>query len=255
MGRDFSISFSIGTKAFLNLSGGGSGPSRWPPPFRGRVGGGLPLPFAPEASFSVLIPLSFGMRSLYGLCVLVGSHLYPTEGCHWCLALYPSGWASSLCLRLLFPPCSCRRISWWSSLRPRVFESSRLFPVFFPFRGPTPVSRMFLSLRPSRSHSPIPSLAPSWWSPFPLLRRDFLSLSCYVLRVPSAFLCFGLVCRSCSHCRPSRAVSSLTVSVLCAWSLLRLGHLPTRWVPSEPMGFAVAPPISPYTGPGQSPRP
>ena len=26
-----------------------------------------------------------------------------------------------------------------------------------------------------------------------------------------------------------------------------------RWVPSEPMGLAVAPPISPYTGPGQSP--
>ena len=27
-----------------------------------------------------------------------------------------------------------------------------------------------------------------------------------------------------------------------------------RWVPSEPMGLAVAPPISPYTGPGQSLR-
>ena len=31
------------------------------------------------------------------------------------------------------------------------------------------------------------------------------------------------------------------------------GRLPIRWVPSEPMGLAVAPPISPYTGPGQSP--
>ena len=59
--------------------------------------------------------------------------------------------------------------------------------MFFPFRGPTPVSRMFLCLRPSRSHSPIPSLAPSWRSPCPLCRRALLTLSCYVLSVPSAF--------------------------------------------------------------------
>ena len=32
------------------------------------------------------------------------------------------------------------------------------------------------------------------------------------------------------------------------------GRLPMRWVPSEPLGLAVAPPISPYTGPGQSPQ-
>ena len=60
--------------------------------------------------------------------------------------------------------------------------------------------------------------------------------------------------RSRLHCRPSRAVSSLTVSIFCEWSLLRQGRLPMHWVPLEPMGFAVAPPISPYTGPGQSPR-
>ena len=126
--------------------------------------------------------------------------------------------------------------------------------MFFPFRGPTPVSRMFLSLRPSRSRSPIPSLAPSWWSPCPILWRALMTLSCYVLRVPSASLCISLVCRSRSHCRPSHAVSSLTVSILCTWSLLRLGHLPMRWVPSEPLGFAVTPPISPSTVPGQSPR-
>ena len=46
----------------------------------------------------------------------------------------------------------------------------------------------------------------------------------------------------------------MAVSILCLWSLLRLGHLTVRWVPLEPMGFAVVPPISPYTGPGQSPR-
>ena len=34
------------------------------------------------------------------------------------------------------------------------------------------------------------------------------------------------------------------------------GHLPIRWAPTEPepMGLAVAPPISPSTGPGQSPH-
>ena len=119
-----------------------------------------------------------------------------------------------------------------------------LSPGFFPFRGPTHVLRLFLCWRPRRSRSPIPSLTPSWWSPCLLLRRALLPLSGYVLSVPSAF----------SHCRPSRAVSSLMVSVLCAWSLLQLRHLPMRWVPSEPRGFAVAPPIPPSTELGQSPR-
>ena len=58
----------------------------------------------------------------------------------------------------------------WPSLRQRVCESSRLSLWFFPFRGLTPVSRLFLSLRPCWSRSHIPSLAPSRWSPCPLLR-------------------------------------------------------------------------------------
>ena len=138
--------------------------------------------------FLILMQMSFGMGSPCGSSVLVGSHLITNEGCHWWLALDPSGWASSLCLRLLFAPCCWRRVSWWSSLWPRAFESSRLSPVFFPFWGPTPLSRMFLSLGPGRSHSPIPSLAPSWWSPCLILRRALMTLSCCVLRVPSAFL-------------------------------------------------------------------
>ena len=32
------------------------------------------------------------------------------------------GWAFNLCLRLLFAPCHCRCVSWWSSLRTRVFS-------------------------------------------------------------------------------------------------------------------------------------
>ena len=47
-------------------------------PIRGRVGSGLPRPFAPVASFSVIIPLSFGMRSPLGqVCWLVPTCIRP----------------------------------------------------------------------------------------------------------------------------------------------------------------------------------
>ena len=64
--------------------------------------------------------------------MLVGSHLCATNGCRWCFALSPSGWASTLCLRLLLALCRYRRVYWWSSLRPRVFGCPWLSPVFFP---------------------------------------------------------------------------------------------------------------------------
>ena len=50
----------------------------------------------------------------------------------------------------------------------------------------------------------------------PYWRSLTMSWACHL-----PFLCFGLVCRSRSQCRPSSAVSSLTVSVLCVRSLLR----------------------------------
>ena len=75
----------------------------------------------------------------------------------------------------------------WPSLRPRFCESSSLSNWFLPFRGPTPISRLFVSLRPCRSRSPIPSLAPSRWGPCTLRRWAYLTLSGYVLSVPSAF--------------------------------------------------------------------
>ena len=72
------------------------------------------------------------------------------------------------------------------SLRRHVSESSSLSAWSFPFRGLSPLSRLFLSWRPCRSRSLIPSLAPSWWWPCPLLRWALLTLSSYVLGVPSA---------------------------------------------------------------------
>ena len=142
----------------------------------------------------------------------------------------------------------------WPSLRPRVCESSSLSLGFFPFRGPTPISRLFLSLRPRRSRSPIPSLAPSWWSPCPLMRWALLTLSGYILCVPSAFSLHR------SRLSIPFAISPLSRSVfadgirhLRAVALAE-GRLPMRWVLSEPLGLAVAPPISPYTEPGQPPH-
>ena len=72
------------------------------------------------------------------------------------------------------------------SLRRRVSESSSLSAWSFPFRGLSPFSCLFLSWRPCRSRSLIPSLAPSWWCPCPLLRWALLTLSSYFLSVPSA---------------------------------------------------------------------
>ena len=52
-----------------------------------------------------------------------------------------------------------------------------------------------------------------------------------------------------SHCRPSHAVSWLTVSVICERLLLRRGVSPWVGLRRSPWGLAVAPPLSPYTGP------
>ena len=64
--------------------------------------------------------------------MLVGSHLCATDGCRWCFALSPSGWASNLCLRRLLASCRYRRVSRWSSRGSRVFGCPWLSPVFFP---------------------------------------------------------------------------------------------------------------------------
>ena len=50
----------------------------------------------------------------------------------WVLRPFSFWMGFDLCLRLLFAPCRYRRISWWPSLRPRVFGGPWLSPVFFP---------------------------------------------------------------------------------------------------------------------------
>ena len=56
-----------------------------------------------------------------------------------------------------------------------------------PLRDPPPISRFVPRFETQLESLTIPSLAPSWWSPCPLLRWAFLSLYGYVLGVPSAF--------------------------------------------------------------------
>ena len=140
----------------------------------------------------------------------------------------------------------------WPSLQPQVCESSSLSDWFFPFKGPTPISHLFLSLRPRRSRSLIPSLALSWWSPCPLIRWALLTLSGYVLNVPSAFSLHRSRLSIPFATSPlSRSVFADGIRHLRAVALAE-GRFPMRWVPSEPLGLAVAPPLSLFTGPGQS---
>ena len=96
----------------------------------------------------------------------------------------------------------------WSSLRQRVGESSSLSAWSFPFWGLSPLSCLFLSWRPCWGRSLFPSLAPSWW-------WALLTLSDYVLSVPSVISLRRHRSSIPSHCRPSCTVSLLTVSVLC----------------------------------------
>ena len=88
--------------------------------------------------------------------------------------------------------------SWWFSwcpgaagalavTLPEAASQREFFPLclVLPLQGPV----TFLAFVPQlevRSESLIPSLAPSWWWPCPLLRWALLTLSSYVLSVPSA---------------------------------------------------------------------
>ena len=82
-----------------------------------------------------------------------------------------------------------------------------------PLRGSDTYLAFVPQLGACRSRSLIPSLAPSWWCPCPLMWWALLTLSGYVLCVPSAFSLRWSRWSIPSHCRPSRAVCLLTVSI------------------------------------------
>ena len=167
-----------------------------------------------------------------------------SAGCLLGLGFSPSGEASTS--------------SWWFSWRPgaagalavtlpEAASQREFFPLclVLPLQG----SVTFLPFVPqleALSESLIPSLAPSGRWPCPLLRWALLTLSSFFLSVP-----FAVSLRSIpSHCHPSCPMSLLTVSVIGARFAFAEGILPLHLVPWGPWGVAVAPPMSPYTGPG-----
>ena len=104
----------------------GSHPSRWGHPCGveaslSSIGTKVYCVFSFPLGCFFVLSLPFGIKSPYVSGVLVSFLFCATDGCRRCCALSPYGWASNLCLRLLFAPCHYRCVSWWSSLRTRVF--------------------------------------------------------------------------------------------------------------------------------------
>ena len=151
------------------------------------------------------------------------------------LGEFSFGRGFGLCLAILLAPWGCRR----AYCGPHCGrESARVLPSLL---GPSPsgvrhLSRVCSSVGGRRSRSLIPSLAPSWWCPCPLMRWALLMLSGYVLSVPSAFSLRRSRWSIPSHCRPSRAVSADGFRLWWALALAE-GRLPISWVPSEPLGI------------------
>ena len=133
----------------------------------------LSAPAAAGAFFLVVLAEAAGLREFLDLSFVLPwplvrfqGHLSCTSSC---LQVVFCAWQILLLGRGLQPLPVDSLCALWHSLRSRVCESSCLSNWFFPFRGPTPISRLFLSLSPCWSRSPIQSLAPSWWGPCPLL--------------------------------------------------------------------------------------
>ena len=150
-----------------------------------------------------------------------------SAGCLLCLPNSTSGEASASAWRFSWRPGAAGALTVALTVAASLREFYPLCLVL-PLRGLTPISRLFLSWRPCRSRSLIPSLAPSWWWPCPLLRWALLTLSGYVLSVPSAFSLRRSRWSIPSHCRPSCAVSLLTVSIIGGRFTLAEGRLPMR---------------------------
>ena len=153
---------------------------------RGEFAVGLRTRSHRRPLFLILMPMSFGMGSPCGSSVLVGSHLITNEVViggsprSFRMGFKPLSEASLRALLLAVRFLVILTVA--ASLREFKALSSVLH-----FLG-SDTSLAYVSLGPSRSRSPIPSLAPSWWSPCLILRRALMTLSCCVLRVPSAFL-------------------------------------------------------------------
>ena len=177
-----------------------------------------PLSEAPLCDLQPLVPFSwwsslrlcvFGGYWIYPMCVhgrrlafrATCSALPPVSRLSFVLGEFSLWLGFGLCLLILLAPwvCGCTYCG------PRCGgESARdLASAWsFPFRGPTCISHLFLSWGPCRSRSLIPSLAPAWWCPCPLMWWALLTLWGYVLSVPSAFSLRRSRWSIPSHCAP-----------------------------------------------------
>ena len=154
------------------------------------------------------------------------STLPPVSRLSFGLGVFSFGWGLGLCLPFILVHWGCRRT--YCAL-PEAASLREFFPSLlgpFPFGGLLPLSRLFLCWRPCRSCSLIPSLAPSWWWPCPLQRWALLTLSGYVLCMPSAVSLRRSRWSIPSLCRPSCTVSLRTVSVIGARFAFAEGRLP-----------------------------
>ena len=168
---------------------------------------------------------------------------------------------SSLCRRLRFALCRRKHFFCWPSLRPNGLVSCRLFPSWSPLWVSMPASRLCRSLLPSRSRSPVPSLAPSWLSPCPILRLVLMTTFFCALCGPSAFILTGLgLCLLSAIAFLCRLVALLSLCPrllcrsFCAMLFMPLGRLGLRWAPLGPMRSAVSPPLSLSTETGWFPQ-
>ena len=109
------------------------------------------------------------------LCPMLWLPLLRVWGCSWCLTLDTAGWGCSLCRRLLFAPCNrWRLLSWWSSLRLRVFGGYWISPLCFHDRRYD--SRATCSALPSVSRLSFVLGEFSFWLGFGLCLTILLAL-------------------------------------------------------------------------------
>ena len=115
----------------------GSQPSRWSHPCGVEAGLssiGTKVWYVFSFPFGLFLRVVTALRDIVTIWVRCVGRFPLMRDQRLSLVLRPfSFWMGfDLCLRLLFAPCHYRRISWWPSLRPRVFDCPWLSPVFFP---------------------------------------------------------------------------------------------------------------------------
>ena len=181
------------------------------------------------------------------------SALPPVSRLFFGLGAFSFGWGFGLCLTILLatcgyrcaccdPPCGC--------------ESARVLPSLL---GPSPSGVCHLSRVCSSVGGPVGvahSFHPSLLLGGGLVcfcgglcwRSLAMSWAC-----PQPFLCVGLVARSRRIVAPLAPCLCWRFPSLVHVSLMRWGVSPCVWFRRGPCGVAVAPPISPYTGPSWSP--